>query len=43
MSQAPGLLIGLDPTRDSEFLRYPVTHPLATAGPDGQPVGVPPK
>jgi|GEM_PF-3311467 len=42
ISRTPGLLIGLDPGRDAEFLKYPATNPLATAGPNGQPVGVPP-
>jgi serine/threonine-protein kinase len=43
VSPATDLIIGLDPTRDSEFLRYPASSRLTTAGPDGQPVGVPPR
>jgi len=39
----PGLMVGLDPAKDAEFLHYPASSPLATAGPDRQPVGVPPK
>jgi hypothetical protein len=42
ISRRPGLIIGLDPSRDAEFLRYSASNPLATAGPDRQPVGVPP-
>ena len=29
-----------DPADDLHFLRYADTHPLATAGPDGKPIGV---
>jgi hypothetical protein len=35
------VFLGLDPARD-DFLKYPTTSPLATAGPDRQPIGVPP-
>jgi hypothetical protein len=38
----PVILRSLDPSRDEDFLRYPATSPLATAGPGRQPVGVPP-
>jgi serine/threonine protein kinase len=31
-----------DPADDQQFLRYPKSSPLVTAGPDNQPVGVPP-
>jgi hypothetical protein len=34
--------LGLEPDNDAEFLRYPAAHRLATAGPGGRPVGVPP-
>ena len=44
VERAPGgLVVGLDPTADADFLRYPAASPLATAGPDHQPVGAPPK
>jgi serine/threonine protein kinase len=42
VSHAPDLLLGLDPEKDRSFLRYAPQSPLATAGPGGQPVGVPP-
>jgi len=42
VSEMPGqVLLELDPTRD-DFLKYPATSPLAIAGPNRQPVGVPP-
>ncbi|MDB5308242.1 MAG: serine/threonine protein kinase [Gemmataceae bacterium] len=43
VSPSHGLILGLDPTRDAEFLRYPANSPMATGGPDGRPVGVPPQ
>ncbi len=39
----PGLpALPTDPGNDAEFLRYPRTSPLATAGADKAPAGVPP-
>jgi hypothetical protein len=43
VSRTPGLLLGLDPNKDAEFLRYSPKSPLASAGQGNQPIGVPPK
>jgi serine/threonine protein kinase len=42
ISPTSALHLGPDPSRDAEFLRYSPNSPLASAGPGGSPIGVPP-